>query len=271
METLPTEPSKLGWLPQWPWLSNPWFTVIGTLVGVIALALWLYGQFGGQRARELIITSDPPVAIVRAGQASSVDILYHGEKIKTDVFARQVYMWNAGSDSIRHENILEPVRIVIPHATILETRVRKVSRSLTNITAEIKDGNTVILSRSILEHNDGSAIDIIYAAPNASTVAANGTIEHQTKIRAIEYQLERNQLIQGWPRIVLGWLLIGLAIFLLIQMLRLLRWLMEPKNRRPTSQFVLGCVFLVIGTSGAVIVLWAVFTSLWANVIPPVY
>ena len=121
--------NKSRLLPNWQWLSNPWMTAIGTLTGIISLGTLLYSWLASPAPRILTITSDPPVTIVRGGQASSVDILYHGEKIKTDVYVRQVYVWNAGSESIRPENVLEQFQLVIPESTILETRVRAIRAS----------------------------------------------------------------------------------------------------------------------------------------------
>jgi hypothetical protein len=140
---------------------NPRVGLAGTVASILGIPLALYLSIATQPTRNLTITSDPPVAIMRAGQASSIDVLYYGAKIKTDVYARQVYIWNAGNDSIRHEHVLEHIGIVIPHARILEARVKKVSRPL--ISLQLVGGtpdDRLMLSWSILEHNDGAAIDV---------------------------------------------------------------------------------------------------------------
>lgn len=200
MEDPASQSEDISW-KRW-WVAHPMVGFIGSVASVLAIPLAIYLYLSGGPLRELIISSDPPVAIVRGGQASSVDILYHGNKITTDVYARQVYVWNAGNDSIRDNNILEPIGIVIPRATILETRVRRVRRQLSNIIATIDGGNTVSLSWTILEHNDGAAIDIIYASPDASKLSVMGTVEHQPTILVREYESARKLVLTNLAGII---------------------------------------------------------------------
>lgn len=241
------------------------------MTGVISLGALLYSWLVVPGPRDLNITSDPPVAIVKAGQASSLDILYHGEKIRTDVFARQVYLWNAGSDSIRRENVLEQIGIVIPHATILEARVKKVSRPLTNIAAKIDRSDRVTLSWNILEYHDGAAIDVIYAAPDASKMSAVGTVEHQPEVRVREYQAAREVTLQGWQRTVILSFMGGLGLFLCILALMLVKAVVAPKEKLRALQIIVVCIFITLAMLGGGAVLWRVLSFARTEVMPPVF
>jgi hypothetical protein len=193
MATPPMNPNSGARRRQW-WIAHPLVGFIGTFASLIGLPLAAYFYLAAQATRDLRITSDPSVAIVRAGQASPVDIVYHGEKIMTDVYARQVYVWNAGSDSIRRENVLESIGISIRGARILGARVKKVTRPLIKLVVVANPAsNGLMLSWNILEHNDGAAIEVIYAASDSGMLAASGAVEHHnprsgftnTKQRAI--------------------------------------------------------------------------------------
>jgi hypothetical protein len=269
--TPPTPTGKSAWLPQWRWLANPWISVVGTFTGILGLAALVYSWIVASPPRDLLITSDPPVAIVRAGQASSVEILYHGEKITNDVYARQVYVWNAGSDSIRPENVLEPIRVMLPHATILETRVTKLRRPLTNITAKIDGADKVVLSWNILEHNDGAAIDVIYAAPAASKLQVVGTIEHQRELKVREYQAARDTAVQGW-KLSAGYVLFGgMGVLFLILGLGLGASAVQSRlSRKLTASEIVSSFVLVtlFGGLGAIAV-WMVVNSMRNDVMPP--
>src|SRR5437899_1835736 len=75
----PVPPPTLGisrLLPHW-WTANPWVGLITGICTIVSVPLAIYFYLAGQSTRALTVTSDPAVTVVRAGQTSSVDILYH--------------------------------------------------------------------------------------------------------------------------------------------------------------------------------------------------
>jgi hypothetical protein len=250
---------------------------VGTIASVIAIPLAFYLSFASRSTRELTITSDPPVAVVRAGQMSSVDILYHGERITTDVYARQVYMWNAGTDSIRGEQILEPIVISIPHGKILEARVKKVSRGLIGILVTgagiAGSDDRVRLSWNILEHNDGVVLDLIYAAPDASKLIAVGTIEHQSGLRVREYENSRETVLQGWGLVTARVLLGVLSILMVVVGIGMgASGLQTKRQRKLAVKEIFAICFLCIFFTGAgSALMWLILSTWGVEVAPPIF
>jgi len=228
-------------------MAHPLVTFIGTAVSIV---LAIYFGVSGKQTRELVIVSDPAVAVVKAGEASSIDVIYHGQKITTDVYARQIHIWNAGTESIRSENVLEPIGIVIPHGKVLETRIKKVTRPLTGITTAISSSDETGVSWKILEHNDGAAIEIIYASPDASRVEAVGTVEHQRRLKVQESGVAMNDYneISRMGRIAF----LGIfCLFILMMIIVKIKTMSLRSHRRSIGDIVftmilLGCLGLFI-------------------------
>jgi hypothetical protein len=266
MEVPPTSQSGLI---RW-WIAHPIVGFIGSLASVIGLPLAVYFYVAGQASRELTITSDPAVTIVKGGQASSVDIRYHGNPITTDVYARQIYVWNGGTDSIRTQNILEPIELIIPNASILETRLRKLTRPLTKVTVR-QAGNSILLDWNILEHNDAAAVDIIYAAADAGRLQVHGAIEHQKGIKFVEYETPRKR-DPTWLT-VLGYLLFGgFGIFMIILGIGTFRNIRASRKSLSRSSIIggllIGILCLVAGCM-TIVVIKNITTN--TSVVPPVF
>jgi hypothetical protein len=189
----PTPRSVLDWFAR-----NPSIGLLGTLASILSIPLGIYLYEEAKPTRELIVTADPAVAIAKAGQTSSVDVLFNGQKITTDVYIRQLYIWNAGSESVRSENVLEPIEVQLLNARILEVRLKKMTRPLTGVSVRTNGENRVMCSWKILEHNDGAVFDVIYAAPDAGKIETLGTIEHQGEVPFREYIAARDTWLRGW-------------------------------------------------------------------------
>jgi hypothetical protein len=163
--------------------SNPWIGVLGSIFSVVGVGLAIYFYFGGARSRKLTYAVNPvKTIVVKAGEASTLRVLHGDQDIKGDVTAAQVAIWNDGTESIRPENVLSPISIVLrPSAPILEAKVRKVSRAVIGAaidTSRLADG-AVPVTWKILEHNDGAVIQLIFAGPTETDIAVDGTVEGQ--------------------------------------------------------------------------------------------
>lgn len=258
------EAAKSRWaVAQW-WIAHPLVSFIGM---VLSIVLAIYFGVSSKQTRELVIASDPAVAVVKAGQASSIDVIYHGQKITTDVYARQIYFWNVGTESIRTENVLEPIGIVIPHGKILETRVKKVSRPLTGITTAISSSDEVGVSWKILEHNDGAAIEIIYASPDASRVEAVGTVEHQRRLKVQESEVTMNDHNETSKMrlLVIGGMF---CVMFLVMIIRNIRAMFLRSHRRSVDFDDVVQTVLLLGLLGLFVV--GLVNFYYVFIVPPV-
>ena len=112
-------------------------------------------------------------------------VLHGDQDIKGDVTAAQVAIWNDGTESIRPENVLSPVCILLhPSVTILEAKIRKVSRGVIGAAVNVSrltDG-VVPVTWKILEHNDGAVIQLIFAGSTETDIAVDGIVEGQPTV-----------------------------------------------------------------------------------------
>jgi hypothetical protein len=187
----------------------------------------------------------------------------------TDVYARQVFVWNAGTESIHAENVLEAIELTIPNGTILETRVRRLSRPLTKLVATPNGNDKVRLNWNILERNDGAALDIIYAAPNGGSIQAHGTIEHQGEVGVREYGRARNEELHGWQRTAgisfVSVLSLAFSLLGFFSVYALMTSSDTSWGRRAGAIPVIGFLFLMGGYG-----IWLVYNAVWINLVPPV-
>ena len=156
-----------------------------TLTGVTMGIIGLYHYYESVKERA-------PMYFVSPSRARIVDtsipaplqlqVLYKGKDLNTNVSAAIVYFWNAGKLPIKAADILDPPLTVEidPACEIIDARIVKVSRAVTRIAKEEAIGpakNSVPLKFSILELNDGVALQIIYLGKPDATVEVKGTIE----------------------------------------------------------------------------------------------
>jgi hypothetical protein len=123
--------------------------------------------------------------VVKGGEASTLRVLHGDQDIKGDVTAAQVAIWNDGTESIRPENVLSPVCILLrPSVTILEAKIRKVSRGVVGaaVDASRLTEGVVPVTWKILEHNDGAVIQLIFAGSTETDIAVDGTVEGQPTV-----------------------------------------------------------------------------------------
>ena len=148
-------------------LTNPWFGGIAAFASIIGIPLSIYLGVAGTRERQLTFYVNPvKSAVVTAGTTSALKVLYQDQEVKTDVTAVQVEVWNDGKESIRAENVLEPIVIrTTPVVPIIDATIRKTRRALSSIELDRTQFSRGILPLSwrILENSDGAIIQIVYA------------------------------------------------------------------------------------------------------------
>lgn len=155
---------------------------IGPLIGITGVSLALYFHAQSVQDKKPLYYLGQRATIVDSAVAtpSPLQVFYKGQPIgNTNVVELVLYFWNGGKLPIKTEDILEPVQIEVASGEILESRVLHISRSVTKFEihpVSESPKNVLPLSFGILEHNDGAAIQIIYAGKADTAITVKGTI-----------------------------------------------------------------------------------------------
>jgi hypothetical protein len=154
-----------------PILTDRRIAILGLVVAIIfgiagvAAAYYFYLKSIQERVPTFLLDSGVTV-IVLSDESSDIVISYKGQTIKQrNVLAFRIYFWNHGNLAIRRTDILTPIQCSIdPNSDILEARLLKVSRDVTNLQVNKNDthSNVVNINFDILEENDGGTIQMIY-------------------------------------------------------------------------------------------------------------
>ena len=107
MESVPANEARSRLLV---WFSNPWVGIIGTIASIVGVILAVYFYSASERKRQLIVANDPAFSIVKSGETGSIDVIYKGKPITTDVYACRLYIWNAGTETIHRETYFSPLK-----------------------------------------------------------------------------------------------------------------------------------------------------------------
>lgn len=182
-------------LPKW-WLAHPLIGFIGTLASVIGIPLCLVLFFLSQQDRDVrYAVSSTPTTIVKAGQTSNLKVQFNNRELTSDVSSIQIAIWNAGKESVRRENILsETLSLRLePATTVLEARVKKMTRDLVAFQVGTSNSSMGILTMSwnILERGDGALLEVIYTG-TSERVVIDGAIEGRMPIRRVMLGVEAN-------------------------------------------------------------------------------
>ena len=170
--------------------SNPIVSMIGWAATVLSLFLGIYFYIQSIKKRDLVYFVNPAQAVVvKTGEASNLHVSYGDRELKSDVTAAQVAIWNRGNESVRPENILEPVTIhTSPSVQILEARIRKKSRDVVDDSLDqtrLSEG-IVGVKWKIFEQGDGVVIQLVYAGSPSTQIKVSGVIEGQSEIRELK-------------------------------------------------------------------------------------
>ena len=160
-----------------------WFGLIGVVVGVAGIAASLYFYLAGKRYRSPTFIDDPDRTLIVARETISrapLQVLRSdGTPVSADVVSVRFYFWNDGNEPIRSEHILSPIRLRLAgrHATILDYKIIRASRSVCAVTLQRESSTALQLGFRILEPGDGITGQIIYEGDRNAQLAAAGDIE----------------------------------------------------------------------------------------------
>jgi len=183
MSEIPGAPMKgsvVGWFAR-----NPVVGALAALASIIGVPLAIVLFFVADKHRDIVyLTSPSPTTIVKKGRSSDLKIFFRDAIVTDDVSTMQIAIWNQGSEPSRAESILsKTVRIsIVPAGEILDFRIKRMSRNVTNFKCEREEPQSVSCSWDILERNDGAVIELIYLGASGR-VAIEGTIEGDKGIR----------------------------------------------------------------------------------------
>jgi hypothetical protein len=213
-----------------------WFGIISFAVST---ALGFYWYYASDKAPRLVYAvSAAKAELKRPDFDNKLQIEYGGVEVDSDVTIVQVAIWNAGSRSIRNDDILSALTLQMAgNAPILSARIKQTTREVCKFTFD--NGNLAVsqsprnridtpltwtheqalhtdpqLSKGvcsfkfrILEPEDGALVQIIYEGDASKDPQISGIFEGQREvdpIRSQDVSVPTDKLIRGLRFIVAG-------------------------------------------------------------------
>lgn len=160
------------------WFSSPTGAAVLGMVAIFSTVFGIWSFVASKKERNLTyFVSAGRTAVVTAGKANTIQVSYKGEELTGDVSAVVLAVWNAGSEPIRSEDILDPIRVEVGgERRILETKLLWTSRPVTKFSVENDPGMAGKLSWQILEKNDGAMVQVTYQGDTHAPVSVKGVI-----------------------------------------------------------------------------------------------
>src|SRR5438309_549329 len=174
----------------WRFFSNPVVGIVGSLASIISVPLAIFFYAQSVATRDVVYAVYPVrTSLVRGERPSDLRVEFKGQSISgSDVIAVQVGVWNEGRLSVRRENVLRPLELVLtPPAAVLQASVVRPSRDVAGLRlsddAESLKRGRVAVHFKILERGDGATVQLIYAGPRETGVELAGVVEGQRAVR----------------------------------------------------------------------------------------
>jgi hypothetical protein len=243
----------------WRFFANPIVGIVGSIASVIGVALAILFYLAGIREPRLTYYVHPVKSMLASpGENSRLTVFYDKQPIQQAVTVAQVAFWNAGKTSIRRENILQPLAIVVGgNSPILEARLRKVSRDIVQVEIDqthTRDG-ILEVKWNILEFGDGGILEIVFLGTAITTISGRAVIEGQANPERLEFSrlirspAEQYRDIQSTNRIfalIFG----GAGVFMILVAALAYFFLQKAKLRRswvPVLMMLYAVILLVSG------------------------
>lgn len=158
--------------------------IISSIISiVITLVFGYYFLYVGIRERRPTFYVDPTRTVIldkkNAANAPIQLLKSNGDTIYSDVTSIYFYFFNQGQETIKHENIYSPLKIVLSDsAEILDYKVLKVARSVSGIeVTQDTIGNSLDINLKALEKDDGFVGQIIFEGNKNASVGIEGGID----------------------------------------------------------------------------------------------
>ena len=158
--------------------------IISSVISIaITIVFGYYFLYIGNRERKPTFYLDPTRTIIldkaHAANAPLHLLKSNGDTIRADVTSVYFYFFNQGSETIKRENVYEPLKIVLrDKAEILDFKLLKVARPVSGIKL-VRDtaGNSLSINFKALEKDDGMVGQIIFEGKKNATITLEGGIE----------------------------------------------------------------------------------------------
>jgi len=195
-------------------------SLIATLISII-LAIYFFNQATKERKPVLLIdlTKTRIIETKRLSEAPLKIIRSNGEELLNDVSAIRIKFWNKGKLSIKPEDILKPITVMIdnPECEILDFAIQTTSREIVKPVINRSEENPkkiIELSFDILDYNDYFSFQIIFAGDPLAEFVSSGYIEGVP----YEIKLKRTSLILSdidYMRIITKYLNVSSVILII--------------------------------------------------------
>ncbi|RNI30933.1 hypothetical protein EFA69_06480 [Rufibacter immobilis] len=159
---------------------NPWFVLIGGIVGVLGLFLSIYFYFKSKSVKSLSYnTKNFQLVDSKLNKVEGLDVSYKGSKVLNLTVTRFI-IWNSGNVTIRRDDIAskDPLRIaIVNEGGFLDYQVvREVNKVNDFTVTPIANGRELLIDFEYLDHNDGIIIQT-YHTSTIPFVRLLGTIK----------------------------------------------------------------------------------------------
>jgi hypothetical protein len=158
--------------------------IISSIISiVITLVFGYYFLYVGNRERVPTFYVDPTRTVIldkeNAANAPLQLLKSNGDTITSDVTSIYFYFFNQGAETIKHQNIYAPLKIVLSDsAEILDFKILKVARSVSGIEVTRDTlGNSLHINLKALEKDDGLVGQIIFEGNKNASIMLEGGID----------------------------------------------------------------------------------------------
>jgi len=158
--------------------------IISSVISIaITIVFGYYFLYIGNRERKPTFYLDPTRTTIldkiNAANAPLMLLKSNGDTIHADVTSVYFYFFNQGSETIKRENVYEPLKIVLrDKAEILDFKLLKVARPVSGIKL-VRDtmNNSLSINFKALEKDDGLVGQIIFEGNKNASITLEGGIE----------------------------------------------------------------------------------------------
>jgi hypothetical protein len=153
--------------------------VSATQLTIFLTALSVIATFVASYAFYRLSTRDRKPVYMKTGSrvvsdGDGIEVLFHGAAVPR-VTRTMVFFWNAGRESIRSEDVREPVTLEIEGGSLLSATILRSTRVEIRTVLDIVD-DAATLTFSHLDRGDGCCIEVMHTAPDPMGVTLSTVV-----------------------------------------------------------------------------------------------
>src|SRR6478609_163851 len=192
--------------------------IISSIISIaITIVFGYYFLYIGIRERKPTFYLDPTRTTIldkiNAANAPLMLLKSNGDTIHADVSSVYFYFFNQGAETIKRENVYEPLKIILrDKAEILDFKLLKVARPVSGIKLSPDTvNNSLSINFKALEKDDGLVGQIIFEGNKNASITLEGGIEG-----AKYFETHLSSIDPLYVTVAIGILLISGYIFLIL-------------------------------------------------------